>query len=46
MQEENRKKKKKASNKEDNEETDSPGLLELADQLTKGQELLRSMVIL
>ncbi len=31
--------KKKAKNKEDNEETDSPGLLELADQLTKGQEL-------
>lgn len=30
---------KEGSNKEDNEETDSPGLLELADQLTKGQEL-------
>ena len=30
---------KEGSNKEDNEETDSPGLLELADQLTKGQKL-------
>ena len=30
---------KEGSNKEENEETDSPGLLELADQLTKGQEL-------
>ena len=30
---------KEGSNKEDNEETDSPELLELADQLTKGQEL-------
>lgn len=30
---------KEGSNKEDNEETDSPGLLELADQLAKGQEL-------
>ncbi len=30
---------KEGSNKEDNEETDSPGLLELVDQLTKGQEL-------
>ena len=30
---------KEGSNKEDNEETDSQGLLELADQLTKGQEL-------
>lgn len=30
---------KDGSNKEDNEETDSLGLLELADQLTKGQEL-------
>ena len=29
----------KESGKDENEETDSPGLLELADQLTKGQEL-------
>lgn len=29
----------KESSKDENEETDSPGLLELADQLTKGQEL-------
>ena len=29
----------KESNKDENEETDSPGLLELADQLTEGQEL-------
>ncbi len=29
----------KESSKDENEETDSPGLLELADQLTEGQEL-------
>ena len=29
----------KEGSKDENEETDSPGLLELADQLTKGQEL-------
>lgn len=29
----------KESGKDENEETDSPGLLELADQLTEGQEL-------